>query len=226
MMTRHVGPVGTIITDISQTILHIDDRYSEIVYRERASLIGQQALSFTYADDLPANKPVLDKLSGNGAGFTIVKRYVRSDGNLVWVRNHVTKITDGLGLPVLCATTQLIERPFGSNLLKRNYEAARRLCGALIAGRQQLTSDVVWAPATEALLWLYRAEIEGKSLNVDELAALTASAPSVMVRWVKLLQERNLVIGETPGQVSGQTCVRISAIGEQKLDSLFAALTD
>jgi PAS domain S-box-containing protein len=97
MMTRHVGPVGTIITDISQTILHIDDRYSEIVYRERASLIGQQALSFTYADDLPANKPVLDKLSGNGAGFTIVKRYVRSDGNLVWVRNHVTKITDGLG---------------------------------------------------------------------------------------------------------------------------------
>ena len=224
-MTKDVEPVGTIITDLEQRILHIDDQSSEIIGRECDTLVGRHVLSFTHVDDLPANKPALDRLSVNGPGFTIVKRYVRGDGSLVWVKNHVTRIKDGTGLPVICATTQPIERPFGSDRLTRNYKAARRLCNALVIGRQQLTPDVVWAPAIEALLWLYRAEIEGLSLNADKLAALTGSAPSVMVRWVRLLQERGLVVSEEPGRLCGQQCIRISTNGEQKLDGLLGGLT-
>lgn len=223
-MTRDVAPVGTIITDLEQRILHIDDRYEAIVRRGRDTLLGKHALSFTHIDDLPANKPALDRLAVDGPGFTITKRYVRGDGDLVWVKNHVTRIKDGIGPPLMCATTQPIDRPFGSERLTRNYKAAQRLCSALIAGRRELTPEIVGPPAVEALLWLYRAEIEGLSLNADKLAALTASPASVVVRWVKLLQERGLVVGEEPGRLCSQTCVRISVEGERKLDALLVGL--
>lgn len=224
-MTKDVVPIGTVISDLDQRILQIDDRFGEIVGRERRSLIGKQALSFTCADDLPANQPALDKLAVNGPGFTIVKRYVRGDGGLVWVRNHVTRITDGHGAPLLCATTQPTDRPFGSERLARNYKTAQRLCSVFVTGRRQLAPEVVWAPAIEALLWLYRAEIEGRSLDTEMLATLTASAPGVMVRWVRLLQERGLVTGEQPGPLGDRTCIRISASAERALDGLLAGLT-
>jgi PAS domain S-box-containing protein len=224
-MTRDVVPIGTIISDLDQRILQIDDRFGEIVGRERRSLIGKRALSFTYAEYLPANRPVLDRLAVDGPGFTIVKRYVRGDGGLVWVRNHVTRITDGHGAPVLCATAQPTDRPFGSERLARHYKAAQRLCGVFVTGRRQLSPEVVWAPAIEALLWLYRAEIEGRSLDAETLAALTATVPGVMVRWVRVLQERGLVMGEQPGPLDDRTCIRISAGAERALDGLLAGLT-
>ncbi|MGP7795600.1 PAS domain-containing protein [Sphingomonas sp. CLY1604] len=224
-MMKNVEPVGTIITNLEQQVLHIDDRAADIIGRERDTLIGQHALSFTHIDDLPANKPALNRLAVNGPGFTIVKRYVRGDGNLVWVKNHVTRVTDGIGPPIMCATTEPIERPFGNERLTRKHKAAQRLCNAMDAGRRQFSSEVVWAPAMEALVWLYRAEIEGLSLNADKLAALTVSSAIVMVRWVKLLQERGLVISEEPGRLCSQTCVRISLEGERKLDGLLSSLT-
>lgn len=225
-MSIDVEQVGTVISDVGQRILHVDDRYTQIIGRESASLVGRKALSFTYVEDLPSNQPALDRLSTDGSGFTITKRYVRGDGGLVWVRNHVTKISDGIGPAVLCATTQQIERPFGSERLTRNYTVAQRLCSALVFGRRQMTPEVFSAPAIEALLWLYRAEIEGKSLRVEELAALTSTPSSVMIRWVALLEKRELVSCEHPGSMSGGTFVRISVDGERKLDSLLSGLAE
>ena len=224
-MTSDVKPVGTVVVDLHQRIVHIDDQFLDIVGRDRDALIGQQALSFTYAEDVAANQPALDRLIAGGPGFTITKRYMRGDGAVIWVKNHVMKITNGMGSPLICATTERSGRPFASERLTRNYRAARQLCRGLVAGRRQLTPAIVQAPAIEALLLLYRAEIEGQSINVEQLAMQTGSAPTVMLRWVKLLQGRDLIVAEQPGPIGSRTCVRISASGERKLDGLLAGLS-
>ena len=85
---------------------------------------------------------------------------------------------------------------------------------------------MVWAPAIEALLWFYRAEMEGKSINTDELASLMSSAPSIMIRWVAVLLDRNLVMNEHAGPILDQTSIRITEQGERKVDKLLSMMTD
>lgn len=212
-MTTEDRSIGAVVSDLQQRIVYADDRYCEIVGRDRRQVIGHQALSFTYAADLPINQPRLDKLAQNEPGFTIVKRYVRGDGTLVWVRNHVTRFTDSDGKPLLCATTEEARRPFGDVRLARNYETVCLLCAGFASGRRQLSSDLVSAPTFEALLWLYRAEVEGTSKTVEQLAALTGSANAVMVRWMTVLRDRSLIEVENAQPLNLRSRIRISPDG-------------
>lgn len=223
-MTTETLGIGTVVSDLQQRIVYTDDRYCEIVGRDRRQVIGHQALSFTYQADLPVNQPRLDKLAQNGPGFTIIKRYVRGDGTLVWVRNHVTRFTDSDGKPLLCATTEEVQRPFGDVRLARNYETVRLLCAGLKAGRRQLSSDLVSAPTFEALLWLYRAEAEGTVQTVELLAALTGSANAVMVRWMTVLRDRSLIEVENADTLNLRSRIRISLYGERKVDAILARM--
>lgn len=87
VMAAEAATFGHIITALDQTILEIDDGYAEIVGRERCDVIGQQALSFTYDEDVVRNQPMLSRLADTGPAFTITKRYWKGDRSIVWVRN-------------------------------------------------------------------------------------------------------------------------------------------
>lgn len=221
-MSVQVLAIGISIADADQTILDVDDVFQNMVGRTRKELLGRKALSFTFQADLKVNRPALNELAVGGPAFRITKRYVQADGDIIWVENHVSKIQGPRGQALISASTRTIDRPTGADALSFNYEWVRRACAFLVGGRRRLGGDVVFAPATEALLRLYRAELEGRSLNVDQLASESACSPSVMQRWVKLLLERDLIELEEPGSPLGGNFVRLSVTTERTLDGLLS----
>lgn len=212
--------IGQVITDAEQRIVHADDLYAEIVGRDARDMIGQHALSFTYDRDTGRNQPLLDRLGASGAPFSIIKRYVRGDGTLTWVNNHVSAVPGAHGAKLLSATCQQIARPFGTGALARRHQVVRRVCAALVAGRTAFGPDVLAAPATEALLRLYKAEIEGEAQTVENLAREGGVPLSVMLRWMRHLITKGLVECENDAPLLPGTAVRISHRCEVALDGI------
>ncbi|RZM11065.1 MAG: PAS domain S-box protein [Sphingomonas sp.] len=215
--------IGLIITDFHDRVIDVDDAYLKIVGRSRGDLLGRHALSFTHDDDLSRNQPLLDGLTRSGHGFAITKRYVRGDGSLVWVHNHVSRIKRASGDHHVSVTCRPIGSPIDAGV-KRNHALVRRFCAVLDAMKAELTADIVSSPAAEALLCLYRSELEGRSMRVDEVARAVGNAPSVMIRWARLLQERDLIEIDGDEPLGSATTVRISGRGERALDRLFSGV--
>jgi hypothetical protein len=101
------------------------------------------------------------------------------------------------------------------------FDPALRSCS--FVGRAALGPDIVSLPAAETLLLLYKAEIEGVSLTIDDLADRTDMSTGVILRWMKHLLERELIQIEGDPALTVRTAVRISRICELALDAL---LTD
>jgi PAS domain S-box-containing protein len=223
MMVASDSWLGQCIADERQIIVEVSDEFAEIVGLERSELVGRHALSFTLSADLSRNAPMLKSLARSGPAFAITKRYVRGDGRIVWVQNQVSAQRDSAGRRYICATSHLAGNGVRSGLLTRRYEAVRSLCALITTGRAALGPDIVSLPAAETLLLLYKAEIEGVSLTIDDLADRTDMSTGVILRWMKHLLERELIQIEGDTALTVRTAVRISRICELALDAL---LTD
>jgi PAS domain S-box-containing protein len=99
--------IGFAITDITGTILHINERYCQITGYAEAELLGQSFAGITHPDDI-AHKRELNRklLDGDIQDFIVEKRYLRKAGDMAWVENSVSLIRDDSGRPlnvvVLC----------------------------------------------------------------------------------------------------------------------------
>ena len=88
---------GIALGDLTGKLLSVNDHFCRIVGRPRDELIGIRMQEITFADDLPENQRLFQHMVQTGESFEIEKRYVRGDGNLVWVANSVSAIRDDGG---------------------------------------------------------------------------------------------------------------------------------
>ena len=104
METTHVGHV---ITDVEGRFLDFDRRYCAILDYGRDELLSMTLRRVTHPDDMPRNAALLRRLLSDDEPFTIRKRYVRRDGSVVWVENHVSMLTGAAvdGAVRLCAAS-------------------------------------------------------------------------------------------------------------------------
>lgn len=93
-------PVGVAIADPSGTFQYANQAYCEIVDCSAEELIGRHFLEFTHPDDRDANlEQVQELLRGEIPSFVMEKRYVRRDGNAVWVKISASVEQDEAGRP-------------------------------------------------------------------------------------------------------------------------------
>jgi PAS domain S-box-containing protein len=86
---------------VSLALLQGTQRFCDILGYTREELLQLQFQSLTCADDLPATKTNVKRLSAGEIGdYVIEKRYVRKDGSLVWGLATVTLFKDALGQPL------------------------------------------------------------------------------------------------------------------------------
>jgi PAS domain S-box-containing protein len=87
--------VGIAQTGPDRKWLLLNDRFCEILGYTQAELCGKAFLNLTHADDRDASGNAFRRLlAGEISSWSTEKRYVRKDGNIVWVRLWVSLVRD------------------------------------------------------------------------------------------------------------------------------------
>jgi PAS domain S-box-containing protein len=87
--------VGMIEIDAGWNILKSNDAYREITGRTEDELRGANCLSFTHPDDVSTGEDALRALAARKTGrVAFEKRYIRPNGNIVWVRSSLSRVSD------------------------------------------------------------------------------------------------------------------------------------
>jgi len=90
---------GMAQTDLTGRFVRVNNQYCAMLGRRPDELLQLRMQDCTHSDDLPHNMDLLRRALETGEAFEIEKRYLRPDGSVVWVRNAVSPIHDGLGKP-------------------------------------------------------------------------------------------------------------------------------
>ncbi|MFC7738547.1 PAS domain S-box protein [Roseomonas sp. GCM10028921] len=91
--------VGIVQTDLEGRFLLVNDRFCEIVGRDRKALLGSLMQDVTHTDAQPQDMALLKRLVQTGEPFSIERCYVRPDGSSVWVSNYMSATRDMSGRP-------------------------------------------------------------------------------------------------------------------------------
>lgn len=127
---------GLALTDLAGRFTEVNDAYCAIVGRPRDAVLGAAMQAITHPDDLARNAPLFEAAVREGTGFDIEKRYLRPDGEVVWVRNSVSPVRsdDGTIAAMLAVSIDITDR-LRADAALRESEARHR---ALIEGVPQL----------------------------------------------------------------------------------------
>lgn len=85
---------GIAQTDLSGRFTLVNKCYRDITGRTSKELLGLKVQDITHPDDLAINLARLKKLKEEGPGFVIEKRYLRPNGEIIWVRNSVSFVNN------------------------------------------------------------------------------------------------------------------------------------
>ena len=125
-------------------------RYAEMVGLTQAECIGLNLADCTHPDDLKSNVWMLEHALIHGGVFDLRKRYLRSDGSVLWVEQHVLT----LGLPpaqVMLITVHPVRCTAGDVQVGQAPEAvaqyvvdlSRQLAAMAVAADLPVTTDLL-----------------------------------------------------------------------------------
>lgn len=96
-------PFGQALADEEGNFTQVNRVMCELLGLDGPALLQRSIHDITHPDDWPGNNQKLDQLRRQDEPFTIVKRYVRPDGSVVWVQNYVSMLRDREGRPTASA---------------------------------------------------------------------------------------------------------------------------
>lgn len=102
------APIGLVVVDQDKRILSANKAFCTLTgYTEEEILDNTYAL-YTHPDDLAANLHLTDEFfAGRRRNYTYEKRYVRKDGEIVWVSVRASRLdVHGSDLPLLLAVVE------------------------------------------------------------------------------------------------------------------------
>ncbi|MBP0443543.1 PAS domain S-box protein [Roseomonas sp. SSH11] len=96
-------PFGQALADETGRITQVNRVLCDLLGLDVRALLERGIHDITHYEDWPGNGQKLDRLRKQDEPFTIVKRYVRADGSMVWVQNYVSMLRDAEGRPTMSA---------------------------------------------------------------------------------------------------------------------------
>jgi PAS domain S-box-containing protein len=128
---------GIAEVDLTGRLLFVNDRYCEMLGRPREVLLGGMRMQdVTHPDDLPRNLPLFKRLAGEGNPFVVEKRYVRTDGAVVWVNNSVSGVRgpEGRLKSVVAVSVDVTDRKRAEEELRESESSYRTLFESIDEG--------------------------------------------------------------------------------------------
>ena len=94
------APIGMALVGVDGGFIQVNEALCEIVGYPADVLRAQRFQDITHPDDLDADLDLLERLvAGRIPGYRMEKRYLRADGDLVWVQLSVTLVRHDDGEP-------------------------------------------------------------------------------------------------------------------------------
>lgn len=139
--------VGIARTNPDGTFTFVNEQYSKQLGYESADLLGRRMQEFTHPADLTRNLELFHRLDRYGEPFEIEKRYVRKDGSLIWVHNHVSAIRNAVGeiSQLMAVSVNITGRKEAELALATSEARYRALAGELEERVQVRTQELLQA---------------------------------------------------------------------------------
>lgn len=197
--------VGIAQTDLEGRFEIVNGYYCELVGRTAEELYEMRMQDITYEDDLETNLLSFQRTVQDGSSFVIEKRYVRPNGDLLWVRNNVTAIKDSKGRPtsVLALAIDITERKIAEDELRRRERRSRLL--------SQLSDDT-------------RSLSEPNAIALTAMRLLRRELGGDRCAWAEVHSDQNYFtfvgVDAAEGTPSISGTYPISAFGEAALEQM------
>jgi len=151
------APLGITVLDGEKRYVKVNQAFCKLVGFSSEELLGQTYARFTHPDDLSKNLALTDEMhAGLRQGYRIEKRYVRKDGQAVWVVVNATRLT------LAGATDHFMVAIIEDITERKRVEEALRLT--------QFSVD----RAVEAVLWV---DSSARILSVNDTACRMLEYP-------------------------------------------------
>ena len=122
------GTIGVVIAVVEGKVQVCNRAFQELVGYSAEELRSKYFGDYTHPDDLVAEERLIgEMLAGTRSFYQIEKRYIRSDGNVVWARQHAIVIRDGFGKATggVCVIEDITARKQAEVLLRESEEKYR-----------------------------------------------------------------------------------------------------
>jgi hypothetical protein len=187
---------GHVLLDHQGAIVQADDGFGALLMTPAARLRGCDVLSITAPADREECYQAIAALQATGKPFDIVKRFIRHDDTVLWVRNSVSRMVFQQQDLIVATCTPVVE-PMGrhgpgdlhhtAQVQARMVEAQRSICHPFpLAG-----------PSWPALLEVYIAEAEGRIIDINTLATKLGQRHELITRYVAALVGSGVLEVET-----------------------------
>jgi DNA-binding transcriptional ArsR family regulator len=210
--------IGHSVSDGDGRILAIDGAVCDAMQRPRREIIGRSYLDLTHPADRRRNAVLIGRIPSDGAPIWFRKRYLAPDDGTIETDVHVSRMSAGSDAGRLIGTLYLVapeEQRFAPAML---WRAARQLAQLNEIRRDLLGSDLFSDYAMSIMLQLYLDEAEGRRSDTDTLAVLIGLSPTVAMRWLRALEQKELI-----ELLERDTVAQLTGIGAQKILGLLAA---
>lgn len=119
---------GMVLGDKDGIITDANEVFTELIERERTSIVGENFSKFTHPEDIKEEYRLIGKTrSGEIDGYRLEKRFLKPDGEIVWADVSVTAIKNrkgGVRLFLAMIMDISEKKEFEKNLLDRKNELA------------------------------------------------------------------------------------------------------
>ncbi|WP_294353250.1 PAS domain-containing protein [uncultured Sphingomonas sp.] len=209
-------PAGHCVSSLEGVILQADQGFLDLLQRREAEVIGMSYRELTDPRDLERSADMITMLEDGAAPIRWQKRYLRPDGTSVAANLLVTRFSS----PDRLVSTLFWHdngRPLPPAKL---WEAALRVRHVHVARIKLLGRDLSTDPIGSLLIGIYLAEAEGRSIGIEQIADYAAIPTSTAGRWVKLLQERD-IIEIAPASVDD---LQLTRVGLERTEAMLATV--
>jgi PAS domain S-box-containing protein len=213
-----MAQAGHVLIGTEDQFLDVDAAFCDIMRCDPDSLRGRFVLEVTAPADRPAYVRAIATLRDTERPVELIKRLIRNDGSLVWVRNRASITLDHHRGRTVVGTVLPLAIPVSDDQPATLLSVARFLFASR-RERESVCDRMLFSePGWDAVLAAYVAEAEGLAIDAVTLAGILEQTPATIQRWINALVQHGVLEPEYHSATDKPHAFRLTCDAHRKLE--------